>query len=68
MFFRSTGQPPEDRLLAGLCYVHKGENGEMSKAVIDMSLKWIDIYDGICAAKPEYRISEVENKKIGANQ
>jgi hypothetical protein len=61
ILFRSTGQPPEDRLLAGLRYVKKGKNGDMRRAVIDMSKKWRDMYSAICVLKPDYRIDEVED-------
>jgi len=63
IIFRSTGQPQEDRLLAGVKYVHKGENGDLKQATIDMSLKWLDMYNAICAVKPEYRIPEVEKQQ-----
>jgi len=64
ILFRSTGQPPEDRLLAGLKYVHKGEDGEMGKAVVSMALKWRDMYEAICAVKPEYRIESIDKEEI----
>ena len=63
IIFRSTGQPPEERLLAGLKCVYKGENGDMKKAVTDMSLKWPGMYEGICAVKPDYKIPEVESQR-----
>ena len=63
IIFRSTGQPPEERLLAGLKYVRKGENGDMKKAVTDMALKWTGMYNAICAVEPEYKIPDVENQR-----
>ncbi|MDR2734295.1 MAG: hypothetical protein LBC99_06560 [Spirochaetota bacterium] len=67
MFFRSSDQPVVERLLAGLRYLYKGENGDMGKAIIKMARGNLAIYEALCAAKPEYKISELEKNKEGGH-
>jgi len=65
ILFRSAGQPLAERLLAGLQYVHKGQDGDMGKAVIKMASGRMEMYAALCAMKPEYKIPEVEKIKDG---
>lgn len=61
--FYSASQPLAERLLAGLRYLHKGENGEIGRDVVKMAMERIEMYDALCAVQPEYKVADVEKNK-----
>jgi hypothetical protein len=66
--FWSTGQPPEERLIAGLKYVSRGGNHTTRAAVIKMAKERVEMYKVIVASQPELRLSKIGGGQRGLKQ
>jgi len=63
-YFYDRNQPPPERLVAGLKYIHQGGNGLTKPDVVKFAEANKDIYNALTKAKPEWRL--VFDKQEGA--